>query len=157
MAKKKNRNTLTYETLPALFTGICDAIRSKTGQIGLINHQNIPDAISEIVTDDHLFKFETVAVGTYAQVGTKSYTIAEAGNYNIMVAQTSTYDSSTKINVSKNGTTVNPTYSSGVTTPFYFKCCMNISCEAGDTIAITLPNTASLATNVIIIITKVQS
>lgn len=48
MAKKKSRNVLTYDTLPALFTGICDAIRAKTGGTELINHQDIPEVISQI-------------------------------------------------------------------------------------------------------------
>lgn len=48
MAKKKTRNALTYETLPALFTGICDAIRTKTGGSDPIPHQSIPDMIENI-------------------------------------------------------------------------------------------------------------
>lgn len=46
MARKKSKNALTYPTLPALFTGICDAIRSKTGGTDPINHQDIPSVIS---------------------------------------------------------------------------------------------------------------
>lgn len=45
---KKTRNALTYETLPALFTGICDAIRTKTGGTDPINHQDIPTSIANI-------------------------------------------------------------------------------------------------------------
>lgn len=49
MAKaKKTRNALTYETLPALFTGICDAIRTKTGGTDPINHQDIPASIENL-------------------------------------------------------------------------------------------------------------
>lgn len=48
MARKKTKNALTYPTLPALFTGICNAIREKTGDIEPINHQDIPELISNI-------------------------------------------------------------------------------------------------------------
>ena len=44
----KTRNALTYETLPALFTGICDAIRAKTGGTDPINHQDIPASITNL-------------------------------------------------------------------------------------------------------------
>lgn len=47
---KSTRDTLTYDTLPALFTGICDAIRTKTGGTDPIAHQSIPTAISNIPT-----------------------------------------------------------------------------------------------------------
>lgn len=46
----KTRTTLTYETLPALFTGICNAIRAKTGGTDPINHQDIPASIEAIPT-----------------------------------------------------------------------------------------------------------
>lgn len=39
---------MMYESLPALFTGICDAIRKKDGTTGLIAHQDIPGRISAI-------------------------------------------------------------------------------------------------------------
>lgn len=47
---RKTRDVLTYETLPALFTGICDAIRTKTGGTDPINHQDIPGTIATIPT-----------------------------------------------------------------------------------------------------------
>lgn len=47
---KTTRSALTYETLPALFTGICDAIRAKNGTSAEINHQDIPSAIAAITT-----------------------------------------------------------------------------------------------------------
>ncbi len=37
-----------YETVDALFTGICDAIRGKDGTTELISHQDIPARISAI-------------------------------------------------------------------------------------------------------------
>ena len=45
---KKNRDALTYDTLPALFTGICDAIRTKTGGTDPIAHQDIPSSIANL-------------------------------------------------------------------------------------------------------------
>lgn len=50
MGKKKTRDALTYETLPELFTGICDAIRAKTGGSDPIAHQSIPSQIASINT-----------------------------------------------------------------------------------------------------------
>lgn len=37
-----------YETVDALFKGICNAIRNKKGTSELIAHQNIPSEINEI-------------------------------------------------------------------------------------------------------------
>ena len=37
-----------YETVDALFTGICDAIRDKDGTTEFINHQDIPERIAGI-------------------------------------------------------------------------------------------------------------
>lgn len=37
-----------YNTLSELFKGICDAIREKTGDGGVIQHQEIPEKISTI-------------------------------------------------------------------------------------------------------------
>jgi hypothetical protein len=39
---------MSYESVPALFTGICDAIREKDGTTALIPHQDIPDRIRTI-------------------------------------------------------------------------------------------------------------
>ncbi len=41
---------MSYESVPALFTGICDAIREKDGTTALIPHQDIPDRIRTIDT-----------------------------------------------------------------------------------------------------------
>ena len=46
--KKKNVGSYTYDTIPALFTAICDAIRVKDGTSALINHQDIPAKIGSI-------------------------------------------------------------------------------------------------------------
>ena len=37
-----------YETVDALLTGICDAIREKDGTTALISHQDIPSRIAGI-------------------------------------------------------------------------------------------------------------
>lgn len=39
---------MMYNTLSELFKGICDAIREKTGDSGVIQHQEIPEKISTI-------------------------------------------------------------------------------------------------------------
>lgn len=39
---------MSYNTLPSLFKGICDAVRYKTNETGLINHQDIPQKIMSI-------------------------------------------------------------------------------------------------------------
>lgn len=41
---------MAYTSLKTLFKAICDAIRSKDGTTGLINHQDIPDRIAAITT-----------------------------------------------------------------------------------------------------------
>lgn len=62
MGRKKTRNTLTYETLPALFTGICDAIRTKTGGSDPINHQDIPAQIAALPSGGDVFQFYSETV-----------------------------------------------------------------------------------------------
>lgn len=39
---------MKYDTIPALFTAICDAIRSKDKTAGKIPHQDIPERITAI-------------------------------------------------------------------------------------------------------------
>ena len=70
---KKTRSALTYETLPALFEAICDAIRSKTGATGLINHQDIPATIDSISTGT-TYTQRTTATGGTAQTA-NPYTV----------------------------------------------------------------------------------
>ena len=41
---------MSYSTVSALMTGICDAIRTKDGTTAQINHQDIPDRIAAIET-----------------------------------------------------------------------------------------------------------
>lgn len=43
---------MAYTTLKGLFTGICDAIRTKKGTTGLINHQDIPNEILNLPSID---------------------------------------------------------------------------------------------------------
>lgn len=79
----KTRNALTYETLPALFTGICDAIRTKTGGTEAINHQDIPSVIETIGGGGGETHFTTTANPlsvTATMSGTLSATVAARGN-----------------------------------------------------------------------------
>lgn len=87
MGKKKNtRNALTYETLPALFTGICDAIRTKTGGTDPINHQDIPNEIGLIPTGS-TFENRTNAVGAGNQ-SASPYTITATQDGLLIIAVT---------------------------------------------------------------------
>ena len=86
MAKRKNKkNTLTYDTLPALFEGICDAIRTQTGETGLISHQDIPDKILAIETggDTIVCINEAFTVAAYSSAA-KTYTVEKAGTINVL-------------------------------------------------------------------------
>lgn len=48
---------MAYNTPKELFTGICDAIRKKTGTTGLINHQDIPAKIEMLHVSDDVMIF----------------------------------------------------------------------------------------------------
>ena len=75
----KTRTALTYETLPALFTGICDAIRAKTGATGNINHQDIPSAISNIPAGVSLATTTGRSSWTSSYVASSTHTAAHDG------------------------------------------------------------------------------
>ena len=156
MARKKTRNTLTYETLPALFTGICDAIRTKTGGTDPINHQDIPSAITNIpVGSDNLIRYSVEAIATYQSTRTIEVTMEESCNINVLIAQTSAYNpNDNKMGILKNGTEVSYTYSSNASSPYGFREVHNLAVVAGDKIQLRLPPTASLANNVLCIIAK---
>lgn len=156
MARKKTRNTLTYETLSALFTGICDAIRTKTGGTDPINHQDIPSAITNIpVGSDNLIRYTVESVATYQGPRTIEVTMEESCNINVLMAQTSAYDpSNNKMGILKNGTEVSYSYNSYATAPYGFREVHNLAVVSGDKIGLRLPPTASLANNVLCIIAK---
>lgn len=63
MGRKNTRSadTLTYETLPELFTGICDALRTKTGGIDPINHQDIPSVITGLTSGEVIKEYASVS------------------------------------------------------------------------------------------------
>ena len=58
-----------YENVTTLFTGICDAIRTKDGTTEPIQHQDIPDRITAIKPPSNygLVTF-TAAIPTAAQI-----------------------------------------------------------------------------------------
>ena len=135
MAKgtKKTRDALTYETLPALFTGICDAIRTKTGEVGTINHQDIPATIAALPTGG---AGATVIheSGTWNQSAAsvlKTITIEKAGKLNMIF--TATFLGSFYIN--KNGSTFSPTLAITESTK-KSSCYYNVSVAANDVITI---------------------
>ena len=76
---KKTRDALTYETLPALFTGICDAIRTKTGGTDPINHQDIPGSIATIPTGSTLDPSSQTAVANGGSGLSITITAAKTG------------------------------------------------------------------------------
>lgn len=143
MAKKKTKNTLTYDTLPALFTGICDAIRSKTGGIELIDHQSIPDQIANLPSGGAVLT--PVMYNCKASNNTAtSYTYTVTKNGSIYVTITGSYVGSDTSSVSLNGTTVTPTQSkiaSGSRTAIVKVYVIEVT--SGDTITVTLNTSAS--------------
>lgn len=44
-----------YNTISELFTAICNAVRTKEGSTGLINHQDIPDRVLALSGGSSLF------------------------------------------------------------------------------------------------------
>lgn len=151
MAKRKNKkNALTYDTLPALFTGICDAIRTQTGEVGLISHQDIPDKILAIETGGDTITAinEVVTVAAYSS-GSKSYTVEKAGTINIIAVASGVGEN--QISLTKNG--------SGVSEYISFKnsagnstvrSAYQLAVAANDVIAVNM-STASVAANCLIL------
>ena len=152
MAKKtkKNRNTLTYDTLPALFTGICDAIRTQTGGSALINHQDIPVEILAIETGGDTITAinEVVSVAAYSS-GSKSYTVEKAGTINIIAVASGV--SENQISLTKNGSGVTEYISfrnsAGTST---VRSAYQLAVAENDVIAVNM-STASLAANCLIL------
>lgn len=104
MGKKKTRDALTYETLPELFTGICDAIREKTGGSDPIAHQSIPSEISNLPTGgDVEIAFNVGETVTSNVAITKTHTVENAGSLRLIAELTSELRFLT---IKKNGTTV---------------------------------------------------
>ena len=130
---KKTRDTLTYETLPALFTGICDAIRGKTGGSDPINHQDIPASITAIPTSSGVEVLENFS-GTFSlpSAGTwKSHTMTKAGYVTVIMVCTYTG----AFSIRKNGADVANTIAINANTN-QARGVYRISVAIGDTIAI---------------------
>lgn len=108
MARKSRRNALTYETLPALFTGICDAIRTKTGGTEPINHQDIPSVIGNIPTggSDELIFDGAINPPSYGSAS-KTLTMEKAGDLIVIIQKD---NSTSSPSLTKNGTTVAATH-----------------------------------------------
>ena len=135
----KTRNALTYETLPALFTGICDAIRTKTGGSDPINHQAIPDAISNISTGATVIGFDTVTAPAYTKVQ-KDYTMAKAGSLKMIAVNHFTNG----LSIKKNGTELTAT--STVSSSTDYAKVIIVSVAAGDVIHIEGGNVSGVST-----------
>ena len=147
---KKNRNTLTYETLPALFTGICDAIREKTGESSLINHQDIPAQIAAIQTggDEIIALNDLVEVAAYSS-GSKSYTVEQAGTLNLIAVANGVGDN--QLSLTKNGSGVTEFISFvGTSYTTVARSVHDLSVAANDVITISI-STASVASNCLIL------
>lgn len=101
MGKKKTRDALTYETLPELFTGICDAIRGKTGSSDPIAHQSIPEAITNLPSGGSELDLPDVtaesAVTTYTNPIT--YTATEDGLLIIYTGESHTDSRATAVTI----------------------------------------------------------
>lgn len=143
---RKKRNSLTYETLPALFKGICDSIRSKTGEVGTINHQDIPAKIAAIETggDTIVGINEAFSVPAYSSAS-KSYTVEKAGTINVVAVGDGVGQN--QLGIAKNG--------SGVTEYVSFKNSAGnamvrsaaITVAANDVISVNI-TTASVQANI---------
>ena len=113
MGKKKNTRdvSLTYETLPALFTGICDAIRAKTGGTDLINHQDIPSAIGDIPmgsSGSTVYANKALNPAGYGSA-TDTFTITGAGTLTLVIMKSNSLSSPS---VTLNGNTLSASYAS---------------------------------------------
>ncbi len=144
----KTRTALTYETLPALFTGICDAIRTKTGGTDPINHQDIPGAIGNLVTGgaEILVNYSgTLSVGTAGNL--YSYTMRKAGKVNFMVTMVGV---GTGVTITKNGSNVTTHgqaqggFTGGV-------AARNLTVAAGDVLAIYKTSSGNASSAMILI------
>lgn len=132
MGRKSTRNALTYETLPELFTGICDAIREKDGTSADINHQDIPTRISAIPTGGNDIVYANSA--TTGDVS-ESFTIGENGTLTVCALMSWR---SANITLTKNGDAVSATYSvpaqgGNTAITFYWR----LSVSANDAIVIS--------------------
>lgn len=140
---RKKRNSLTYETLPALFKGICDSIRSKTGEVGTINHQDIPAKIAAIETggDTIVGINEVFTVPAYGS-GSKSYTVEKDGTLNIMAVGNGVGEN--QLSITKNGAGVSEYVSFKNNTGSACIRSASISVTTGDVVSANY-TTASLA------------
>lgn len=154
MARKKTRNALTYPTLPALFTGICDAIRTKTGTVGTINHQDIPTAIGNISTGstvDVIYEYaknnEPAHAANYNFI---NETMPDAGKCKVHIATGFINFSGNEGVLKKNGTTVSKTidsYSSGYGFLYY-----EFDVVKDDVITFSKPSSTNANTAVTIVV-----
>lgn len=136
--------------------GIADAIRTKTGESDLMTPLEMPSNIEAIPAggEDRLIYYNIKAIPTYTSQQNVDYVSEYSGSVNIMIAQTSQYNANTKIGILLNGTEISYTYQSNLATPYYFRERQNLTISIGDTIRFRLPQTASVANNCIMIITK---
>lgn len=135
---------------------IADAIRTKTGESDLMTPLEMPSAIDAIPSggEDRLLYYNIKSIPTYTSQQNVDYVTDYTGSVNIMIAQTSQYNANTKIGILLNGTEVSYSYQSNLSTPYYFRERQNLSVTAGNTIRFRLPQTASVANNCIMIVTK---
>ena len=130
---KKTRSALTYETLPALFTGICDAIRTKTGGTDPINHQDIPESIANLPSGDGDKVLESYSGAlTLPSAGNmRSYTMPAAGTFSFIALFSSV---GSGVTLRKNGNQIATAATSGG-----FSVSINVintSVAAGDVITL---------------------
>lgn len=140
MGKRKNTRdvSLVYETLPELFTGICDAIRTKTGGSDPINHQDIPSAIGAIPTGSS----SITVIETHAKTSSNtptSYTYTATGGDHIIVTISGTYVGSDTSGVTLNGNSVTATSSDTASgSRNAVSCVYEADVVANDIIVVTL-------------------
>ena len=151
MARKKTtktRTALTYETLPALFTGICDALRVQTGGSDLINHQDIPSVIAGISGDSlDLTTITTPTTFTANPATTNTITASKTG----LLIIVSLYGNSSRNPVASAVTinSENATFGSkGFQAPLSVNVAIGLTFVAvteGDTVVVTYPSGMSVS------------
>lgn len=68
---------MIYNSVSELFTGICDAIRTKDKTTGLINHTDIPDRILAI-NNFSVVKIDNVCPVISVTISAPTVTVSEA-------------------------------------------------------------------------------
>ena len=145
MGRKKTRSALTYETLPALFKGICDAIRSKTGGSDPINHQDIPATIATIGGITKILDLVSSASTSSAAPIEETLTGLVAGKLTVIVTSTIYQGNAPTLTIGETAQTATKSANKNIASGSncYAYIWENITIDGTETIKITWPGTFS--------------